>query len=139
MNKSDYIIRRETINDYHEVEELAREAFWNLSVPGCSEHYFMHVLRQHKAFVPELDYVIEINGRIAASVMYSVSTSPMKTGTKKSSLWGLYVCSRTSAERPEQDTARIYLRQGSGNGIRYRYQFRQSDNYVARGYKSCKV
>ena len=40
MNKNDYIIRLETKKDYREVENLAREAFWNLSVPGCYEHYF---------------------------------------------------------------------------------------------------
>lgn len=31
MNKNDYIIRLETKKDYYEVENLAREAFWNLS------------------------------------------------------------------------------------------------------------
>ena len=46
MNKNDYIIRLETENDYREVENLAREAFWNLSVPGCNEHYFIHVMRK---------------------------------------------------------------------------------------------
>lgn len=48
MNKNDYIIRLETEKDYREVENLAREAFWNLSVPGCYEHYFIHVIRKHK-------------------------------------------------------------------------------------------
>ncbi len=30
MNKSDYIIRLENTNDYREVENLTREAFWKL-------------------------------------------------------------------------------------------------------------
>ena len=38
MNKHDYTIRRETMNDYREVENLTREAFWNQYVPGCDEH-----------------------------------------------------------------------------------------------------
>ncbi len=38
----DYIIRLETENDYREVENLTREAFWNVYVPGASEHYFVH-------------------------------------------------------------------------------------------------
>ena len=32
------IIRLESKADYAEVEELTREAFWNLYVPGCDEH-----------------------------------------------------------------------------------------------------
>ena len=44
MNKNDYIIRLETEKDFREVENLAREAFWNLSVPGCDEHFFIHVM-----------------------------------------------------------------------------------------------
>ena len=70
MNKHDYIIRKETKNDYRETENLAREAFWNLSKPGCHEHYFIHIMREHKDFIPELGYVTELNGRIIASVMY---------------------------------------------------------------------
>lgn len=41
MNKYDCIIRKETKDDYRETENLAREAFWNLSQPGCNEHYLM--------------------------------------------------------------------------------------------------
>ena len=63
MNKNDYIIRLETEKDYRETENLAREAFWNLSFPGCNEHYFIHVLREHEAFIPELDYVVEYEGK----------------------------------------------------------------------------
>ena len=37
------------------VEGVTREAFWNLYVPGCSEHYIAHTLRQHKDFIRELD------------------------------------------------------------------------------------
>ena len=64
MNKNDYIIRLETKNDYREVENLAREAFWNLSFPGCDEHYFIHVMRDHKSYIPELGYILEKDGKI---------------------------------------------------------------------------
>ncbi|MBQ9807395.1 MAG: N-acetyltransferase [Ruminococcus sp.] len=140
MNKSDYIIRRETINDYHEVEELAREAFWNLSVPGCSEHYFMHVLRQHKAFVPELDYVIEINGRIAASVMYSVSDLTDENGNKKEVLTMGPIC--VLPEHQRKGLSRILLEYTFAKALEMGFDtvinFGNPDNYVARGYKSCK-
>ena len=53
-------IRKEEKQDYKEVENLIREAFWNVYVPGCSEHYVAHELRAHEDFVPELDLVNEV-------------------------------------------------------------------------------
>lgn len=53
MNKNDYIIRLETEKDFREVENLAREAFWNLSVPGCDEHFFIHVMRKHMVMLSQ--------------------------------------------------------------------------------------
>ena len=66
-------IRLETEEDYFKVEELTRESFWNLYTPGCDEHYLSHILRNHKDFIKELDYVAEIDGRIIASIMYTHS------------------------------------------------------------------
>lgn len=66
-------IRREVEADYRKVEELTREAFWNLYYPGCDEHYLCHILRKHKDFIDELDYVAEIEGNIVGSIMYSKS------------------------------------------------------------------
>ena len=64
MNKTDYIIRTETPKDYREVENLTREAFWNQSEPGCCEHYFVHKMRSHPDFLPQLACVLEIDGKI---------------------------------------------------------------------------
>ena len=58
MKKNDYTIRLEKKEDYREVENLVREAFWNVYRPGCSEHYVIHVLRDDPAFVKELDFVM---------------------------------------------------------------------------------
>ena len=69
MNQ-DYTIRLETKNDYREAEQLTREAFWNVYRPGCLEHYVLHVLRDDPAFVPELDFVMERDGRLIGHVMY---------------------------------------------------------------------
>jgi len=66
-------IRLETVDDYSIVEKLTREAFWNLYTPGCDEHYLCHILRDHKDFIKELDFVAEIDGNIIASIMYSKS------------------------------------------------------------------
>ena len=64
MNKNDYIIRSERKEEYREVENLVRESFWNVYRPGCLEHYVLNQLRNDPDFVPELDFVMEKNGRL---------------------------------------------------------------------------
>lgn len=70
MKKNDYMIRLETPNDYRKVENLTREAFWNVYRPGCMEHYVLHCYRDREDFVPELDFVMEKDGEIIGHVMY---------------------------------------------------------------------
>ena len=70
MNKNDYIIRLERKEEYREVETLVREAFWNVYRPGCLEHFVLNQLRNDPAFVPELDFVMEKNGRIIGQIMF---------------------------------------------------------------------
>ena len=64
MKTNDYTIRLERTEDYRDVENLVRESFWNVYRPGCSEHYVIHVLRDDTAFVRELDFVMEQDGRL---------------------------------------------------------------------------
>ncbi len=64
MNTNDIIIRLEKKVEYREIEKLVRESFWNVYKPGCSEHYVLHVLRDDPAFVKELDFVMEKDGRL---------------------------------------------------------------------------
>ena len=64
MNSKKYTIRLEKEEDYRDVENLVRESFWNVYRPGCSEHYVIHVLRDDPAFVKELDFVMEQDGRL---------------------------------------------------------------------------
>ncbi len=64
MNRTDLIIRPETEADFRAVENLVREAFWNVYRPGCLEHYVIHVLRDDPAFVKELDFVMELDGKL---------------------------------------------------------------------------
>lgn len=65
------IIRNEEERDYPVVEELTRKAFWNLHGPGCDEHYLVHRMRSHPDFIPELDFVIEREGRVVGNIMYT--------------------------------------------------------------------
>ena len=64
------IIRNETPSDYREVENLVRESFWNVYRPGCLEHFVLHELRNDPAFVKELDFVMEADGRIIGQNMF---------------------------------------------------------------------
>lgn len=64
-------LRLETPADYRQVELLTREAFWGYFQPKCDEHYLVKLLRDSDAFIPELDYVAEIDGKLAGNIMYS--------------------------------------------------------------------
>ena len=64
------IIRLETKEDYRAVENLTRESFWNVYRPGCMEHYVLHCYRNDPAFVPELDFVMELGGELIGQVIY---------------------------------------------------------------------
>ena len=70
MIKNDYLIRLERKEDYPVVENLIREAFWNVYRPGCSEHYVIHMLRNDPAFVKQLDFVMEQNGNLIGQNMF---------------------------------------------------------------------
>lgn len=71
MPNINLIIRNEKENDYRTVEEVVREAFWNLYVPGCNEHLVLHNLRGSSDFIPELDFVAEKEGQIVGQIVYS--------------------------------------------------------------------
>lgn len=68
--KKAYTIRRETPADYREVENLTREAFWNVYRPGCTEHYVLHQFRERPEFVSELDLCLEVDGQIIGHIMF---------------------------------------------------------------------
>ena len=71
-------IRLEQPSDYREVENLTREAFWNVYAPGCLEHYVLNQYRNNPDFIPELDFVLEVDStnsptgkQIIGHVMFS--------------------------------------------------------------------
>lgn len=134
------IIRNETPGDYRQVENMTREAFWNLYVPGCDEHYFTNKMREHPDFIPELDFVLEKDGKIIGNVMYTKSWLVDETGQEKEILtFG------PLAIHPE------YQRRGYGKTL-LEHSFRAAremgyeaivifgnpGNYVSRGFVSCK-
>lgn len=75
-------IRLEQQADYREVENLTREAFWNVYRPGCVEHYVLKQYRTNPAFIPALDFVMEEDGKIIGHVMYSKADIVKDDGSK---------------------------------------------------------
>ena len=69
----DITIRVEQKRDYRAVEEVTREAFWNHHVPGCDEHYLLHILRSAAVFIPALSMVAERDGEIVGHIAYAKS------------------------------------------------------------------
>ena len=69
----DIELRLEEEKDHDIVEELTRDAFWNVYVPGADEHFLIHNLRKTEEFVQELDFVAVYNGRIIGNIVYARS------------------------------------------------------------------
>ena len=140
MHQNDYSIRLERPDDYRTVENLTREAFWNLSVPGCDEHYFVHVMRGHADFVPALDFVMEVEGQIIGNIMYVKSKLVDETGAEKQILSFGPVCIHPAYQR--RGYGKALLEHSFAKAVALGYDtiviFGNPDNYVARGFKSCK-
>ena len=92
-------IRPERVSDYQQVEDIIRQAFYNLYTPGCTEHYLAHAIRPHPDFLPELDLVLELDGRVVGNIMYTKSTLVDEAGKEKGILTFGPVCIRPGLQR----------------------------------------
>ncbi|MBQ4629468.1 MAG: N-acetyltransferase [Clostridia bacterium] len=79
--KNDCIIRLERTEEHRQTETLVREAFWNVYRPGCLEHYVLNQLRNDKAFVPELNFVMVKDGRLIGQNMFMHAVIKVDNGT----------------------------------------------------------
>ena len=73
--------RNEKKVDYRAVENLIRESFWNVYRPGCLEHYVIHKLRDDVDFIPELSFVMELDGKIIGQNMFMKANIKADDGT----------------------------------------------------------
>ena len=78
-------IRLEQPGEERVVENLTREAFWNVYRPGCTEHYVLNQYRTNPDFIPELNLVMEEDGRLIGHVMFSRAELVLDDGTKRPS------------------------------------------------------
>jgi len=75
-------IRLEQPGEERAVENLTREAFWNVYRPGCTEHFVLNQYRNNPDFIPELNLVMEEDGRLIGHVMFSRAELVLDDGTK---------------------------------------------------------
>ncbi|MCM1522850.1 MAG: N-acetyltransferase [Ruminococcus sp.] len=135
-----YLIRRETAADRRTVEELIKQSFWNVNFPGCDEHYFAHVLREHKDFVPELDLVIETDGRIIGSVMYRKTVLRSENGNSREILSFGPFCVHPDFQRKGYGKALLEhsFKTAADMGFDVIVIFGHPGNYISGGFKSCR-
>ena len=79
-------IRMEEKDDYFEVEEMVRNAFWNIYRPGAYEHFIVHNLRGHESFIKDLAYVIEDDGEIIGHINYSYGIITYENGSEDNAI-----------------------------------------------------
>lgn len=82
MEDKNLVIRLEKEEDFRKTENLVREAFWNIYRPGCMEHYVLHCYRNDPDFVPQLDFVMELDGKTIGQVIYVRSHIDCDDGRK---------------------------------------------------------
>ena len=133
-------IRNEEETDFEKVEEITRKSFWNLYIPGCIEHYLVHVMRSHKDFLPELDLVIEADNQIIGNIMYTRAKLIDESGEEKDILTFGPVCILPEYQR--KGYGKILMERSFEQAAVLGYDviviFGNPNNYVNRGFKSCK-
>ena len=67
-------IRIATERDFPQTENITRESFWNLYMPGCDEHLILHNLRNSKCYIPALDLVAVFENEIVGHVITTKAT-----------------------------------------------------------------
>ena len=71
VKREDIIIREETEDEYHEVEEVTLRAFWNKHHLGCNEHLLVHKIRKSDKYMPQISRIAEVNGKIVGVICYT--------------------------------------------------------------------
>ena len=134
------IIRNETPNDYRQVENLTRESFWNVYVPGAAEHYFVNQMRSHPDFIPELAFVLEKDGEIIGNIMYTNAWLEDENGERKEILSFGPLCVAPKYQRQKLGKLLIEHSFAVARGMGYdvNINFGNPGNYVSRGFVSCK-
>lgn len=133
-------IRNEEPGDYETVENITREAFYNLYIPGCVEHYLVHTMRNHEDFIRELDFVLELDGKVIGYIMYTKATLTDEAGNVKNILTFGPLCIEPEYQR--RGYGKLLIRHSVEKAASMGYDivviFGMPSNYVSSGFVSCK-
>lgn len=133
-------IRQERADERADVEAMIRRAFYNLYTPGCGEHYLAHVLRGHEDFIPELDLVLELDGRVIGNIMYTKASLIGKNGTSVPAVTFGPLCVDPAYQR--RGYGRMLVERSCEIACQMGYEavviFGSPLNYVGYGFVSCK-
>lgn len=133
-------IRKERESDRAVVEDITRRAFYNLYIPGCIEHYLVHVMRDHTDFIPELDLVAELDGQIIGSIMFTKAKLTDEQGAVKDILTFGPLCVAPEHQRKGVGKALMdhAFRRGAELGYDVIVILGSPANYVSSGFQSCR-
>lgn len=133
-------IRNERQEDYKAVEEMTRKAFYNLYVPGCVEHYLVHIMRSHENFVHDLDFVAEIGGKVVGNIMYTKAMLVDEKGNEKQIL--TFGPLTVDVDHQRKGIGKKLMAHSFQKAIELGYDtvviVGNPANYVTSGFKSCK-
>ncbi len=134
-------IRQETNKDFEIVESLRREAFWNLHVPGCDEHYLAFLMRTHEDFIPELSLVAEKDGQVVGSIMYTKSYVLDESGKEHSVI--TFGPLSVHPKFQHQGVGRALINRSKAIAIEMGYKaiiiYGYPHDYCKHGFLSCKL
>lgn len=133
-------IRNEEPRDYDIVENITRNAFYNLYIPGCVEHYLVHIMREHEDFIRELDFVLELDNEVIGYIMYTKATLTDETGEVKNILTFGPLCIEPKYQRKGYGKLLIQhsFEKAAAMGYDTVVIFGAPSNYVSSGFVSCK-
>lgn len=133
-------IRNEKETDYKLVEDITRKAFYNMYIPGCVEHYLVHVMRGHEDFVPELDFVLELDGKVIGNIMYTKAELTDEEGSKKEIV--TFGPVSVLPEYQRKGYGKMLIEHSLNRAAELGYEavviFGSPSNYVSSGFKCCK-
>lgn len=133
-------IRNEMRADREIVEDITRNAFYNLYIPGCVEHYLVHTMREHEDFIPELDFVAELDGQVIGNIMYTRAKLTDEQGMEKNILTFGPLC--IAPEYQRKGYGKALMEHSFRRAVELGYDviviFGSPINYVSSGFQSCK-
>ena len=133
-------IRNEKETDYKLVEDITRKAFYNMYIPGCIEHYLVHIMRGHEDFIPELDFVLELDGKVIGNIMYTKAELTDEEGSKKEIV--TFGPVSVLPEHQRNGYGKMLIEHSLNRAAELGYEavviFGSPSNYVSSGFKCCK-